>query len=264
MLSLGFEKIFTKVVLCRTTFILLIFRQSSKYFSQITWKCKIVFRHLPKYLFTLMKNRNIVSIILISLAYLSPIFTTLYFRNELSKTINLDGSDPFSAWIIVAYLVHIFKYFKNLFKPQIVENQALNSSLKIVWATFYLSILGLVFYYTHHYEPNMGYIAVLVLFGIFIMIDGNYQSVILPKNIAFENGIGEGYEENVYKKSQRLTERFQFYFGLVIVIFFLILLNTLIIWLYGIFGILTTYYVGGWFFMYRNTQIIADSESKTK
>lgn len=211
-----------------------------------------------------MKKKNITSILLISFAYLSPIFTTIFFRNELSNSVSLDGSDPFSAMIIIAYGIQIFKYFKSIFKIQVYENQALEDRLKIVWSFFYLSISGFIIYYAYHYEPDMGHNPLLILFGIFMMIDGNYQYVISPKNMGLENGIGEGYEENVYRKSQRLRSRFQFYLGLGIVITFLILPNTHKMWLYGIIGIMTVYYIGGWIFMYKNTQIIADSEAKTK
>ncbi len=211
-----------------------------------------------------MKKSNIISIILVSLAYLSPIFTTIYFRNELSQSINLDGSDPFSGMIIGAYIIYLFKYFMSLWKPPVIDNQILNSRLKVVWAFFYLFISGFIFYYAFYYEPNIGHNPVLVLFGTFMMIDGNYQSVTLPKNTDFENGIGAGYEENVYRKSQRLKGRFQFYLGLIIFVSFAILPNTTKMWLYGIIGILTTYYIGGWIFMYKNTQIIAESEAKTK
>ena len=211
-----------------------------------------------------MKKLKSVPTTLISLLYLSPIFITIYFRENLSQSINTDGSDPFSAMILVAYGIHVIRYFKSVFNPQVVDNQPLNNRLNIIWALFYLSISGLIFYYAYHYEPNMGYNPLLILFGIFMMIDGNYQSVILPKFLGFESGIAEGYGDNVYKKSQRLKGRFQFYFGLVILILFLVLPNTPQTLLFGIGGIIFTYYLGSWWIMFKNTQIIADSEAKSK
>jgi hypothetical protein len=211
-----------------------------------------------------MKKQNITSIALISLAYLSPVFVTLYFREKLFHSMNPKMFDFFSGMMIVFYGVHIFKYFMRLFKPQIVEKQSSNNRLNIIWAFFCLSVSILMFYYSNNHDLNAGYNPLVILFGIFMMIDGNYQSVILPKNVALENGIGEGYEENVYRKSQRLKGRFQFYLGLIIVITFLILPNTPRMWLYGFGGIMFIYYIGGWIFMYKNTQIIADSEAKTK
>lgn len=210
------------------------------------------------------KSIIIIPAILISLAYLSPIFILFYFRENLSQSINTDGSDPFSAMIFIAYGVHIIRYFKSVFKQQVSDNQLLNNRLKITWALFYLSVSGLVFYYANHYEPNMGYNPLLILFGIFLMIDGNYQTIILPKKGAFESVVAEGYEEIIYRKSQRLQGRFQFYFGLVILITFLILPNTPQILLFGIGGIIFTYYLGAWWITYKNTQIIAESEAKSK
>jgi hypothetical protein len=211
-----------------------------------------------------MKISNKFSTISISLASLSPVFIAIYFRERLFQSINTGSFNLFSGMMIVPYAVHVYRYFKSVLKPQESENQSVINRSKIIWALFYFSVLGVFFYYVNQPKPNMGYNPLLILFGIFMMIDGNYQSVILPKNIALESGIGEGYEENVYKKSQRLKGRFQFYFGLIIVILFLILPNTPKMWLYGIGGILFTYYISAWVFMYKNTQIIADSEAKTK
>lgn len=211
-----------------------------------------------------MKKPDLISKMFISLMYLSPLFLAIYFREKFFHSINTDRFDLLSGMIIVPYGVHVFKYFRSLFKPQVLENQSLNSRLSIVWAFFYLSISVLIFYYAYHNDSDMGYNPLVILLGVFLMIDGNYQSVIMPKNVAYENGMGEGYEENVYKKSQRLRGRFQFYFGLVVFILFVILPNTSKMWLYGIFGIITVYYIGGWIFMYKNTQIIANSEVKTK
>ena len=209
-----------------------------------------------------MKKSTTIPSLLISLAYLSPIFTIFYFRNELAQSIKTDGSDPFSSMILIAYGIHIIRYFKSIFNSQVTDNQALINRLNAVWALFYLSISGLIFYYAYHYEPNRGYNSLLILFGIFMMIDGNYQSVILPKNSAFESRIIQGYEDNVHRKSQRLKGRFQFYLGLAILIIFLVLPNNPQILLFGIGGILLTYYLGSWWIMYKNTQIIADSEAK--
>jgi hypothetical protein len=211
-----------------------------------------------------MKKLNKISTVLISLAYLSPIFIAIYFREKLFQSINTGSFNLLSGMMVIPYVIHVFRYFKSIWNPQVSENQALKNRLNIIWAFFILSVSGLGPYYMNHHEPNAGYNPLFVLFGIFMMIDGNYQSVIVPKSIAFENGIGEGYEENVYKKSQKLKGRFQFYFGFIITILFLILPNTPKMWLYGIGGILFTYYIGAWVFMYKNTQIIADSEAKTK
>ena len=202
-----------------------------------------------------MKKLKSVPTILISLLYLSPIFITIYFRENLSQSINTDGSDPFSAMILVAYGIHVIRYFKSIFNPQVVDNQPLNNRLNIIWALFYLSISGLIFYYAYHYEPNMGYNPLLILFGIFMMIDGNYQSVILPKNPAFERRIIEGYEDNVHRKSQRLKGRFQFYFGLAILITFLVLPNTPQMLLFGIGGIILTYYLGSWWILFKTHKL---------
>jgi hypothetical protein len=211
-----------------------------------------------------MKKLNKISTVLISIAYLSPIFIAIYFREKLFQSINTGSFNLLSGMMVISYCVSIFKYFKSILKPQEAENQSIINRSRIIWVLFYFSVLGIGFYFANHHEPNMGYNPLVILLGIFMMIDGNYQSVILPQNIAFENGIGEGYEENVYKKSQRLKGRFQFYFGLIITILFLILPNTPKMWLYGIGGILFTYYIAAWVFMYKNTQIISDSEAKTK
>jgi hypothetical protein len=211
-----------------------------------------------------MKKLNKFSTILISFAYLSPVFIAIYFREKLFQSINTGSFNLFSGMMVIPYGVSIFRYFKSIWKPQEAENQSIINRSRIIWTFFYFSVLGIGFYYANHHEPNIGYNSLLILLGVFMMIDGNYQSVILPKNVALENGIGEGYEENVYKKSQRLKGRFQFYFGLIIVILFLILPNTPKMWLYGIGGIVFTYYIGAWVFMYKNTQIIAESEAKTK
>jgi len=56
-----------------------------------------------------MKKQAIIPAILISLAYLSLIFLTLYFRENLSQSINIDGSDPFSAIILIVYGIHVIK-----------------------------------------------------------------------------------------------------------------------------------------------------------
>jgi hypothetical protein len=211
-----------------------------------------------------MKKLNKFSTILISLAYLSPVFIAIIFREKLYQLRHTGSFNFFCGFLIMPYVIYIFRYFKSIWSPQVSENQALNNRLNIIWAFFILSVSGLGPYYMNHHESNSGYNPLFVLFGIFMMIDGNYQSVIVPKNIAFENGIGEGYEENVYRKSQRLKGRFLFYFGLIIVILFLVLPNTPKMLFYGFGGILFVYYIGSWIFMYKNTQIIADSEAKTK
>jgi hypothetical protein len=211
-----------------------------------------------------MKKLNKFSTILVSLVYLSPVFMAIIFREKLYQSINTGSFNMFSGMLVIPYVIHVFRYFKSILKPQEAENQLIINRSRIIWALFYFFVLGIGFYYANHHEPNMGYNPLLILLGVFMMIDGNYQSVILPKNVAIKNGIGEGYEENVYRKSQRLKGRFQFYFGLVIMILFLILPNTTKIWLYGLGGIIFTYYIAAWVFMYKNTQTIAESEAKTK
>jgi hypothetical protein len=211
-----------------------------------------------------MKKLNIISKVLISLAYLSPIFMAIIFREKLYQSRHTGSFNFFCGLLIMPYVIHVFRYFKSIWNPQVSENQALKNRLNIIWAFFILSVSGLGSYYMNHHEPSAGYNPLFILFGIFMMIDGNYQSVIVPKSIAFENGIGEGYEENVYRKSQRLKGRFLFYFGLIIIILFLVLPNTPKMLFYGFGGVLFVYYIGSWVFMYKNTQIIADSESKTK
>jgi hypothetical protein len=195
---------------------------------------------------------------------LSPIVMVIYCGEKFFQSINSGGFNLFSGMMIVPYCVNIFNHLKSIWKQQETENQLLDNRLKIVWAFFYLFISGFIVYYSYYHEPNMGYNPLLILFGVFMMIDGNYQSVILPKNVVLEMGIGKGYEESVYRKSQRLKGRFQFYFGLAILILFLILPNTPYMLLYGIVGILVTYYIGAGWMMYKNTQIIAESEAKTK
>ena len=211
-----------------------------------------------------MKKPTNIFKILISLSYLSPVFAALYLRENLSQFIKIDGSDPFSAMILIAYGVHVVRYFKSIFNPQVVDNQVIINRLNVIWALFYISISGFIFYYAYHYEPNMGYNSLLILFGIFMMIDGNYQSVILTKFWGFKREVAEGYKENLYKKSQRLKGRFQFYFGLTILMLFSILPNTPQILLFGIGGIIFTYYLGSWWIMNKNTQIIIESEAKLK
>ena len=212
-----------------------------------------------------MKKSTIISTLLISLAYLSPIFTAFYFREKLSQSISTDGSDPFSSMMLFACGIHVFRYFKSLWKPKIANNQLLNIRLSIIWAFFYLCISGFIYYYIFYKNPNASYNPILILFGIFMMIDGNYQSVIISTNIfVFKSSIRERNKSNIYKKSQRLEGRFQFYFGLVIVILFIILPNTTKIFLFGILGILFAYYLGSCWVMYKKSQTIADTEVKTK
>ena len=211
-----------------------------------------------------MKKLTNISKTLICLSYLSPAFVALYFKENLTQSINIDGSDPFSAMILIAYGIHVMRYFKSIFNTQVADNQVLINRLNGIWALFYISISGFIFYYAYYYEPNMGYNSLLILFGIFLMIDGNYQSVILTKFWGFKREMSEDYGDNIYKKSQRLKGRFQFYFGLAVVMLFLILPNTPQILLFGIGGIIFTYYLGAWWIMYKNTQITAESEAKSK
>lgn len=201
-----------------------------------------------------MKKPNPAIAVMISLAYLSPIFIAFYFREKLSLTINTDGFDPFSVPTLAAYGSHVFRHFKSLWKPQMPDNQSLNNRISIIWAFFYLCISGFICYYAFYKNLNASYNPILILFGIFMMIDGNYKSVILPKIAVFKRGIRERNKANIYKKSQRLEGRFQFYFGLVVVILFIILPNTTKIFLYGILGIVLTYCLGVLWGLYKNIQ----------
>ena len=104
-----------------------------------------------------MKKSTIISTLLISLAYLSPIFTAFYFREKLSQSISTDGSDPFLGMMLFAYGIHVFRHFKSLWKPKIANNQLLNNRLSIIWAFFYLCISGFIYYDIFYKNPNVSY-----------------------------------------------------------------------------------------------------------
>jgi hypothetical protein len=202
-----------------------------------------------------MKKSNLALTIIIFCAYLSPIFTLIYFR-ETPFCISLsNASDPFLPMVFIAYIGHLIKYLRNIQTVKNSDSDPLAYKLRIVWAFYYLSIAILLTYYTFNFEPNMGYNYFLVVFGFFLMIDGNYQ-VILPKESVITDVTAKTYAvtygNSSYRRYQRNTGRFQFYLGLLIVIILLILPNTRTMWFYGSALIFVIYYSGDLWIMFRN------------
>jgi hypothetical protein len=212
-----------------------------------------------------MKKLNLALTIIIFCAYLSPIFTLIYFR-ETSFIISLSNtSDSFLPMVIIAYIGHLIKYLRNIQTIKNPDFDPLAYKLRIVWAFYYLSIAILFTYYAFNFEPNIGYNYFLIVFGFFLMIDGNYQ-VVLPKESVITDVTAKTYAvtygNSSYRKYQRNTGRFQFYLGLLIVIILLILPNTRTMWFYCSALIFVIYYAGDLWIMFRNKKII--SEAKTK
>lgn len=212
-----------------------------------------------------MKKSNLALTIIIFCAYLSPIFTLVYFR-ETPFCISFSSiGDQYLSMVFVAYIGHLIKCLRNIKKIENPDSDRLAHKLRIVWAFYYLSIAMLLIFYSFNFEPNMGYNYFIVVFGFFLMIDGNYQ-VILPKeSIITDVGAktyAVTYGDDIYKKHQRNTGRFQFYLGLLIVITLLILPNTRIMWLYSLGVIFIIYYVGDLWIMFKNKKIISEVKSK--
>ena len=172
----------------------------------------------------------------------------------------------FIGMTVVVYLGKLIEIVRSIYKPESPKFEKLNLRLRIIWAIFFVFTSGLLLYYSFNYTPNLGYNAFFILFGISLMIQGNYQSV-LPKRIglnSFSATYAHTYGDTFYKKSQKLTGKFEFYFGLLVILIFLILPNTKQVAVGGIIGILILYYLGSWVIIYRNTQIIAESEANNK
>lgn len=213
-----------------------------------------------------MKNSKILSIIAIILAYISPLIVAILFHDKPFFESFLDFTGGFIGMAFVIYLGKVIETIKSIYKPENPEFEKLNLRLRIIWAVFCVLASTLLLYYSFNYTPDLGYNAFFILFGIFLMIQGNYQSV-LPKKIGLNNfaaTYADTYGDAFYKKSQKLTGQFEFYFGLLIVFLFLILPNTKQVALGGMFGIFILYYLGSWVIIYKNTQIIAESEAKNK
>lgn len=213
-----------------------------------------------------MKNSKTLLIIIIILAYVSPLIVVILFHDRPFFESFLSYAIGFMGAPVVPYLGKLIEIIKSIYKPESSEFEKLNLRLRIIWAVFFVFTSGLLLYYSFNYTPNLGYNAFFILFGISLMIQGNYQSV-LPKRIglnSFSATYAHTYGDTFYKKSQKLTGKFEFYFGLLVVIIFLILPNTIQFSVGGIFGILILYYLGSWVITYKNTQIIAESEAKNK
>lgn len=214
-----------------------------------------------------MKNSKILSIIAIILAYISPLIVAILFHDKPFFESFLDFTGGFIGMAFVIYLGKVIETIKSIYKPENPEFEKLNLRLRIIWAVFCVLASTLLLYYSFNYTPDLGYNAFFVLFGIFLMIQGNYQSV-LPQKMGLQTNITAAYANTYgdafYKKSQKLIGKFEFYFGLLIVLIFLILPNTKQIAVGGIFGIFIFYYLGSWVIIYKNTQIIAESEAKNK
>ncbi|MEA5459715.1 hypothetical protein VB796_11720 [Arcicella sp. LKC2W] len=214
-----------------------------------------------------MKKPKTLLTIIIILAYVSPLIVVILFRDKPFFESFFSFAIGFIGMLTVAYFGKLIEIIKSIYKSESDDFEKLNLKLKIIWAVFCVLTSVLILYYSFNYTPNLGYNAFFILFGIFLMIQGNYQSV-LPKKMGLQNSMtatyGDTYGDTFYKKSQKLTGKFEFYFGLLVVIIFLILPNTKQVAVGGIFGIFILYYLGSWVIIYKNTQIIAESEAKNK
>lgn len=213
-----------------------------------------------------MKSSKTLLAIIIILAYVSPLIVAILFHDKPIFESFLGFTGGFIGMLVVVYLGKLIEIIRSVYKPESPEFEKLNLRLRIIWSVFCVFASGLLLYYSFNYTPDLGYNAFFILFGIFLMIQGNYQSV-LPKKMGLNNfadTYADTYGDAFYKKSQKLTGKFEFYFGLLIVFLFLILPNTKQVALGGIFGIFILYYLGSWVIIYKNTQIIAESEAKNK
>lgn len=203
----------------------------------------------------------------IILAHLSPMVVVIFFYDKPFFDSISNFATTFLGITFVAYVGKIIEIIKSFSKPEYIENEYINLKLKVIWSIFCLLVSGFLLYYAFNYIPKMGFNVFFILFGVFLMIQGNYQSI-LPKREGLKNSVAATYDnaygDVFYKKSQALTGRYEFYSGLFITLIFLILPNTIPVSVGGIFGILIFYYLGSWIILYKNTQIIADSEAKTK
>ena len=214
-----------------------------------------------------MRNSKSLLKIAIILAHISPLIVFILFYDKPF----LDSISYFATGLIagffVVYIGKIIEIIKSFYKSESVEFEGINLKLRIIWSVFFLLTSGLLLYYTFNYIPKTGFNAFFVLFGISLMIQGNYQGI-LPKKEGIQNSMAANYDnaygDVFYKKSQALTGKYEFYFGLLITLIFLILPNTIPIAVGGIFGILVFYYLGSWIVLHKNIKIIAESEAKTK
>ena len=214
-----------------------------------------------------MKNSKLILLIATIIAYTSPLLVFIIFNEKPFFEPFVGFVGGFISVAIVAYFKDLIDVFKNIRKTENPDFEQLNLKIRGVWSIFYLLTSGLLLYYSFNYTPNLGYNNFFILFGIFLMIQENYQGI-LPKKVGMLNSIAatynDAYGDVFYKKSQKLTGKFEFYFGLSVVLVFAILPNILQVAVGGVIGILIFYYLGSWIFIYKNTQIIADSEAKTK
>lgn len=214
-----------------------------------------------------MKNSKTPLKIAIILAHISPLVVFVLFYDKPFLNAISDFATGVIAGFFVVYIGKIIEIIKGFYKPESIEFEGINLKLRIIWSIFFLLTSGLLLHYTFNYIPKTGFNAFFILFGIFLMIQGNYQGV-LPKKAKPLDSIAATYNgaygDVFYKKSQALTGKYEFYFGLFIILIFLILPNTLPIAVGGIFGIMVLYYLGSWIFLYKNSQIIAETEAKTK
>jgi hypothetical protein len=214
-----------------------------------------------------MKKSEILLKIVIILAHISPLIVFILFYDRPFFASIFYFATGLIAGFLVVGIGKIIEIIKGIYKPESLEFNGINLRLRIVWSMFFLLTSGLLLYYTFYYVPQTGFNAFFILFGIFLMIQGNYQGV-LPKKEGMQNSMAanysDAYGDGFHKKSQALTGRYGFYFGLFITLIFLILPNTQQVAVGGIFGILIIYYLGSWVIIYKNTQIIAESEAKNK
>jgi tryptophan-rich sensory protein len=214
-----------------------------------------------------MKNSKLLLLIATIIAYTSPLLVFIVFNEKPFFEPFVGFVGGFISVAIVAYFKDLIFVFKNLRKVENPDFEQLNLKIRIVWSIFYLLTSGLLLYYSFNYTPNLGYNNFFILFGIFLMIQGNYQSVLRHEGELkdrFGANHNDAYGDIFYKKSQKLIGKFEFYFGLSVVIVFIVLPNIIQVAVGGVFGILIFYYLGSWIFIYKNTQIIAESEAKTK
>ena len=214
-----------------------------------------------------MKNSNFILLIVTIFAYSSPLLVFIFLHEKPFFEPFVDFVGGFIAVAAVAYFKDLIDVIKNIRKSENHDFEGIKLKLRIIWSIFYLLISSLLLYYSFNYKPDLGYNNFFILFGIFLMIKGNYQSI-LPKNIGLKDSFAGNYDnaygDVFYKKSQKLAGKFEFYFGLSVVIVFIILPNIIQVAVGGILGIVFLYYLGSWIFMYKNTQIITKSEAKTK
>jgi hypothetical protein len=159
-----------------------------------------------------MKKNRILLEIAILVGTISP-FIILYLLK--GKTLFIE----FDKYLQVTLMYIVFAYFYPLYIYQKNINSSLNikSNYRFRIAWFFVSLsfgclylFGKVFsftsdsYFKYHF----------ILMGIWYMIGGNYHILVLKAG--FNNFMND---ENVLRKIQRNVGRFEFFIGLVLIIF---------------------------------------------